>query len=286
MFIKTLKYDFIFSKNVFFSMAAILIVLATILRMTIIRLSQPGNDSGGMMGSMIIMVTFLIVVTISIIQIAQFYYKNFFDDTGYLMLTLPAKRLPLLASKIVVSLVWFNFMLLGAAIAVIILDSQQMQFVFGGITRTLSLQNLIAIIEINLVAMFFILALFFVITLAHSSLWRQRIHGSAAAVVGVLYAGLCLRIVHVLTQRHREWVVEERTFQTPRFNHLGEYIGTYTSYGTASFYRSDIGVNIGRIPIGDMGHYFDIYQFAVTLVFCVITAYVTYYLLKRRICLR
>ena len=284
MFIKTLKYDFLFSKAAFLAMAGGLIALTVILRITgLIENHDSGSDITGIAG-LIFMMALLVVGLAAILQLLQFYYKNFFDDTGYLMLTLPVKRFTLLVSKVVVSIVWFNFMLITAGIVAAIIAYIGPSFM--GMLAALNRRNIMTVVEINIVALFFIMLLFFVVTLAHSTIGRWNVHIFISAAAGFLYTGLFFWLHVTLGRRHREWASAEREWLTTIYNEAGEYVGTQVSYSTHYFYQAIVGISVGRIPLGDRGDYFDIYRWGISLVLCVLAFFVTYYLLKRRVGLR
>ena len=270
MFIKTLKYDFLFSRDIFLGMAAIMVALSVILRFTVV---DPQDNTLGWL----FFAVFLLCGIVTVAQVMQFFYKNFFDDTGYLMFTLPVKRLPLFASKVVVSFVWLNLMLLSAFIAGSILTSS-----FGGIIDAISLELLNVLIEANLIAMFLTLTLYFVVTLANSSVRRWHIHRGIAVAVGFLYVWLFFWLYAALGERYIEWGTTSLG-QVRRYDALGEYIGTYDHF---TINRPIVGLNVGRIPFGDGHHaFFDIYRWGLGFIFCVVAFLVTYYLLKKRVSL-
>jgi len=258
MLIKTLKYDFVFSRAWFLIAAALMIVLSAILRLN----AQPSRDIGGTGGTAEIVLPMVLMVTgiISIFQILIFVNKTLFEETGYLTLTLPVKRLTLLTSKLIVSVVWFNFMLLAAAISVILFDSQRTSFNFMRLSRSISLENFIALVEVNFVAIFLILVISFSTVLAHSSLWRRHFHG-LAVVAGLACVGLFYLLFDVIWSRQME--------QAPVTTELSPVIGA----------------NIGRIPIGGDGGFIDIYSFGALFLLCALMLWATNYLLKRRVCI-
>jgi len=265
MFIKTLKYDFQFSKAAFLAMAGVLVVLAFIVRVTGL-FNEYGLTVSGMVG-VIFSIVIMIIGVASVIQILQFYYKNFFDDTGYLMLTLPVKRFGLLISKVAVSFVWVNFMLLTGAIMVLIFTFTRETNLWNLISN-IGLRHIMIWVEMNIAALFFVTALFFAVTLANSVVGRWRINNIIAAAVGLLYIGLFFWLHVVIGGRHMEQVTN------------------YHEFGTLSFYQAVVGINVGRIPIGDMGDYFDIYSWGTSLALCIFAFCMTYYLLKRRASLK
>jgi len=283
MFIKTLKYDFLFSRAAFISMAAAVVALAAILRFTVLS-PQPGNDN--IMGTVFVVVIMLCGV-LSVVQVMQFFHKNFFDDTGYLMLTLPQHRFYLLASKVIVSFVWLNFMMLAAVSAAAILSASR--FSLSGIVNTVNprtttgLLNITSVLEVNLIAMFIILSLFLVITLANSNLWRWRVHASVAVVAGMSY-GLLFFLVYALIGQRSFGMVRDSA-PVRQYNALGQFIGEQHYHELIYVYRRALGLNVGRLPIGGGPLFFDIYRWGAGFVFCLLAFYATYYLLKRRISL-
>ena len=285
MFIKTLKYDFLFSRDAFLSMAAAMVVFATILRPWV-PTPQPGNDNINIIETVFVVVI-LVCGVLAIFQVMQFFHKNFFDDTGYLMLTLPQKRFPLLASKVIVSFVWLNFMMLAAVLAVSIISASRFSLI--GIINAVNprtvtgLLNITWILDVTLVAMLIIVTLFFVITLAHSSLWRRRVHGLVAVAAGILYVLLYFGVYVVIGQRGIRLV--RASGPVSQYNALGQYIGSQYFYDSIYVYRRATGLNVGRIPIGDGPLFFDIYRWGVGFALCVLAFFATYYLLKRHISL-
>jgi len=286
MFIKTLKYDFVFSRDTFFSMAAVIVALATVLRLTVLT-PQPAGVDNNIMGTVFVVVIMLCGV-LTVVQLMQFFHKNFFDDTGYLMFTLPQKRFPLFASKVVVSFVWLNFMLLSAISSVSILSASR--FSLRGIIdaidprNTRAMLDIIGLLDFILIAMFAILMLFFVIALANSSLWRRRVNGLVSVAVGILYVWLYFWVYVLIGRRHTGLVLNEESWPIRQYNALGEYIGTECFYHTMYMRHQVVGLNVGRIPIANNGLlFFDIYRWGAGFVLCALAFFATYYLLKRRV---
>jgi len=275
MFVKTLKYDLLFSRDVFLSMAAGLVLSAAALRF-IVPAQEPGIG---------FIVVIMLCGVLAIVQVMQFFQKNFFDNTGYLMLTLPQKRFHLLASKVIVSFIWLNFMMLVAVSASSIITASR--FSLRGIINVANprtatgLRNITDFLDVSIIAMFIILVFFLVITLANSSLWRRRVHGLIAVAAGMMYAWLCFVVYMVIGQRSSEFFRDEIGWPVRQYNAFGEYAGTEYFYG---FSRA-MGLNVGRIPIDGGPLYFDIFQWGAGFAFCVLTFLATCYLLKRRISL-
>jgi len=299
MFIKTVKYDLLFSKTVFLSMAGIIIALAAASRLggptrhalEFMRYVPTGSgghthvqvvSSYGERSMPILFTVGILAALITMFQVMAFFHRNFFEDTGYLMLTLPARRFTLLCSKLTVAVIWFNFMLLAAAIALILYDPPlPVSFHLMGPSRIISLQNLITLVEVNIVAMSIILTLFFIIVLARCSIWNGRIGSGIAAVVGVLL-GWALFWVHIeVGQRHREWVTQYVRWEDMYFDRYGEYLWTRARLLPHYFRRPIVGIDIGRIPVGD--GYIDIYRIGVSIIVGVLAFWAALYLLERRV---
>ncbi|MCL2378085.1 MAG: hypothetical protein FWC77_03060 [Defluviitaleaceae bacterium] len=294
MFIKTVKYDLLFSKTVFLSMAGIIIALAAILRQATTQYQTTHiytTDTGELVhavtdatsgGAMILGMVMMAVAVISVLQVMIFFQKSFFDDTGYMMLTLPVKRFTILASKLAVAMVWLNFMLLAAAISVVIVDPvSHTTFHFMGLSRDISFQNLVALIEVNIIGASVILLLFFVIVLAHSRIWVFRVGSFAAAVVGVLLGWGIFILHNTIGMRHFEEVADQMRWENPAFAAPDVFIETQITYMIRTFERPIIGVDVGRIPVGD--GYLDIYLFGISVITCVLAFWAAIYLLKKRV---
>ena len=278
MFIKTLKYDFMFSKAWFLISAAVMLVVAIATR--VYAEPRPSHSFASSADEVVLAMVIMGVAIISIFQVLIFFNRYLFDNTGRIMLTLPVKRFTLLASKLLVSVVWFNFMLLIAAITVTISDSPRIGFTFMGLSRELSFVNFMALIEVNIAAVSLMLIMFFSSTLANSRLWRRHFHG-LALVVGIVIAGLLFWVTDMLFSRHMEWGPKE--IDVPRFDGFGEYIGTYSF--TTYDYIPVVCASIGRVPIGTGGAFFDVYGFGVLILFIILMFWVTNYFLKKRVCI-
>ncbi|MCL1988068.1 MAG: hypothetical protein FWG64_08895 [Firmicutes bacterium] len=175
MFLKQLKYDLLFSRDMFFGMAGLLIAVAIIMRLTGTVNMSEADASLGILGNMfsllVLVVIFSVAVLIaaigSIVQIFRFYKQSFFSSSGYFFLTLPINSTKLILSKIVVALIWYNFMMFVAIITGLILADFEILLT--------SLPNLfeigdfvIMIFNSNVNALVFIAFLYFMITLANS----------------------------------------------------------------------------------------------------------------------
>lgn len=227
------------------------------------------------------LITFLVVIMITGSHILQFFQKNFFDDAGYLMLTLPVTRAKLLLSKVVVAMIWFNFMLLVGIIASFILSwAQHLEMSLTDITSPINLPGFITLLEINIIALFIILAIFFTVTLSNCIIGQIKLPSGIAGIFTLAYGGFVLWLGVRLGMRHSEWVnFEERIY----------HYGDYGSYGGVSIIHSSIrqretGIAIGRIAIGDTA-YFDVFIWGMVLGMAVLLLFVTYILLNKRVSL-
>jgi len=269
MMVKAIKYDFMYSKTWFLTMAAIMIAAAVASKIYAWPRHSQGiiRDTDGVVLAMVIMVAGII----SIFQVLIFFNRHLFDDAGHLMLALPVKRLTLLVSKLVVSVVWFNFMLFTAIFSlVVIFNPPRMHFNFMGISGGgINLANFMALVEVNIAAAAFILIIFFSTTLAHSRLWRRQSHG-LAVVAGLACAGLLYWVTDMIFSRHQEAVT---------------FFCEYHQRIITTHYNPIIGMNVGRIPIGTGRAFFDIYGFGVMVVFSVLMLWATNCLLKKRVCI-
>jgi len=285
MFIKTVKYDFLFSKNMFFGMGFGAIALALILRFTALAFGDGFPEA--FIGFVMLLV--LIIGGIACIwQIAAFFDKNFFDETGYLMLTLPVGRFTLLASKLLVAFVWFNFMLAaGAVVLYIIAFSQIGSFSFSSVWASINASNISALLQLNVLAMFFVSTVYLTATLNNSIIGRWRVHGAVALGTGAAYTALFFWLSDLISKWNvGEQIVEEEWLHRI-YNEYGEYMYSRLEQGIRFYYnRPLVGVRYGRIPIGDAGNHIDLYMWGMALVLSIIAVAVTHYLLKRRTNLR
>jgi len=200
MFIKQIKHDLAFSQTAFLGMGTLMIGLAIVLRI-VMWASRSVMLNQNIVHVMVMLWSFIIfgVIIVSIIQIFQFYKENFFGDAGYLMLTLPVSRGSLLVSKVIVSMLWFNFMAAIGIVMVFIIANTDTFTVMGvSETTSLTLENILNFVRgavlVNSLVLFLVSAMFFCITLAHSIIMRWRVHGVMAGVVYFLYLAVYFRI--------------------------------------------------------------------------------------------
>jgi len=267
MFIKTIKYDFLFSKAFFIRIGMGMIGLALVL--SLIGFTFDGLDVGLWIGVPVI-ITFGFVPIICLFHIIGFYNQSFFGDAGYLMLTLPVHRCKLLVSKVIVTLVWFNFILITGGIALFILVFAQSQGAnFGGLSIGIAITDVVSFVEVNIVALFFITISFFAVTLSYSSILGWRVYTWLALVVGLGIGVLTLWAYIALGRRYMERV-------------FVEYQQGYTFHSITEIHH-EIGLRFGRIPIGSEGAYIDIFSWGMVLGIAVLALLATYGLLKKSI---
>jgi len=278
---KMLKHDFSFSYKVFFAMFAgvvlVFFALDMFLDVPIYAVTQ--------FRALLMTAGITGVVIASYLQILMFFQRNFFGPEGYLMLTLPISRGKMLFSKILVSFVWFNFMMLLAPILIIIITPPIGDF-WAAVGRVLSDPTLyIVILKINLAALALITLLFLTITFANSVVFGKKVHGVVAGVVsaGVHFFFLWLTVQildrpYELTQvvRERPWGIWHENVPVAGLNN-----------GTFHFER------VVQIPLYPEGYLTSYQQGQIDFLFigfavgvCALCIAGILYLLKKRISLR
>ena len=271
MFIKLLKYDFMFSKNAFLGMAAVFLSLAVFIRIF------GGNtffhsvlEAGQILSG-------LLIAVVSILQIFHMYNKNMFGNSGYLLLTIPVKRGELLTSKLIISMMWYLFMLLIAFIALLIPRTGNHLLTINDFLDAFFWANFtVQTIELFMLGFFFISLLFFSVSLANSAFGKIRVHSVFSGFVAVVYAAAYFWIRDIMSLRASDQDVV--SWQSGG-QHFTRYIHT-----------PHIGLQYGRIPMLDDPQFnwlfIDIGAHALTLVFAMGAVVATLYLLKNRIDLR
>lgn len=203
MFIKQLKYDFLFSRNAFLGMGALMIGLAVIFRMTDFFGGTNSASASFVWAGLSLSIATIVVAVASVFQIFNLFNRSFFGNSGYLMLTLPICRTRQLISKLIVSMIWFNYMLVVAFCMAFIFafdtsaqNTARNLFVwnFGGFLRALFEGFLTS----NSIAFLLIAVIFLGITLAHSIIGRWRIHGFIAGIVSFVYLVFTIRVASVV----------------------------------------------------------------------------------------
>jgi len=267
-----LKYDLRFSAVKFFALAAIALGAAAVMSFTA-QLSETAQ-----VGFVVLSVGALILTGLgiaAIVEIFRFYSHNLFGKAGYLTLTLPAGRGVQLASKIIVSVVWFIFALIVTIVAlyvvVVISDGMRPSYIMDVFSATI----LANILNLIFIAIFAICLMFFCITLANSVFRNKRVHAVISGIVGFVIGIVHSRVQNVLSTR--SWGVRHFTQ-----NLMGEPSSWYGS-------RPLVGWQYGRIPLqpgNQFSAFIDIFQIGATIAMCALLVAATCYLLNKRIALK
>jgi len=276
MFPKVLKYDFLFSAKTFAALAAILLAIAVVLRLTMPMFIDVDSEfSLSIVQNMTIAVMLMGVGIASISQIFQFFNRNFFGASGYLTLTLPVGRLPLIISKVLVAMVWFNVMMLAAAAAFFILWDTATRGIHGvSVLSRINAGQVAMMIEVNTLALVAIVTLFFSLTLARTVVGGRRTHGVIAGIIGGGVMALYFWLTNVLQRRSFGYVTQEvEGFGGTRFTISGNMPLT--------------GLRYGRIQMGDNAWlYIDLFHIGMAIVLTAAVIAAIYFMLKRLVALR
>lgn len=218
---KLIKHDLNYSKNSFFSIAALMIILAIV---ATVSFSFSIESIG-----IISLVAFVIVITVAnimtVVLIFNGYRKSLFGQNGYLFLTLPVSRKSLLLSKTIGALIWFNFMTVVTFITLIMMTFIGTRFYsdlswisfdvhFDVQWLTVIGNGLYGFLFINVVAFVLIIVLFMTITLANISIKNKRLHWILAGVLGLAYYIIYSHGSTLIS----ELFVDQVTFGTVRFH--------------------------------------------------------------------
>jgi len=274
MFTKILKYDFMFSRAIFFGMAAVMLGVAASVKISSLFLGATAFDwLFGIAG----MITIVMAVVGTASQFVLFFYKNFFDNPGYLMLTLPVSRGRLLASKIITSFVWLLFMLTVGLITIFIFAlAQDPDLAPMDFFNAFNLIDIMTFVNIVFVTFFIQIVLFLAVALSHSTFGRRQMSSLIAGIIAFVYAGAALGGGAALTARRSEWVT--RQYIENIYDEYGYIIG---SHGWSHFgVVRDTGLRIGRIAIGETGAYIDIFFYGMILGMTALAIFTIYFLLK------
>lgn len=214
---KLIKHDLNYSKNSFFSIAALMIILAIV---ATVSFSFSIESIG-----IISLVAFVIVITVSnimtVVLIFNGYRKSLFGQNGYLFLTLPVSKKSLLLSKTIGALIWFNFMTVVTFITLITMTFIGTRFYsdlswisFDVQWLTVIGHGLYGFLFINVVAFVLIIVLFMTITLANISIKNKRLHWILAGVLGLAYYIIYSQGSTLIS----ELFLDQVTFGTVRFH--------------------------------------------------------------------
>ena len=190
MFLKLLKYDLLHGKNGFFCLAAALLTVSAVFRFTMDFFQDSVIPMVG--GSIVTVVTHIVVGIMSVIFIYQGFAKTFFGDHGYLMFTLPVKKSLLLFTKVGTSLLWLNFMVLAAMGASTILTLGHTDaFTFD----QMGIVSVFAFVHYNVLGFLALSILFLIISISKSIFNTISIHFVFAAMIGAAYFALWAQVV-------------------------------------------------------------------------------------------
>ena len=274
MLTKILKYDFGFSAKMFFTMSSIIIGFSVILRFAITSFWYQLEAQTHMLVMAFtspIMIGLVFVAAACVAQIFMFYGKSFFGNGGYLMLTLPVSRANLLVSKVIVSMVWFNFMLLTFAAAALIAFEGVAPNNYGGVLRHYPISELIkTAITLNSVAFYFICTLFFCVTLSRSVIIGRKIHGIISGIIGFIYIWFVISSADKIDWRSRAMQ------SLPGANWSQEMPLVGLRYGRLVIEQRDFGWSV----------FIDLYQIGFFVAMGVLALGVALYLLRKKIVLR
>jgi len=181
---KLIKHDLNYSKKSFLGLG--LAMLGFVLISFLFNRIFPFLSHANLIGFIfIISTTVSLVITISYLYSA---FKNsLFGQNGYLYQTLPVGKWKLLLSKIISTLIWFNYIWLINLIFWIllaILEAQGLNFAIGMISLTELKTLIMVVIFVNIIVSLFLLGLYMIITLANSSFKNFRIHWILAGIIG------------------------------------------------------------------------------------------------------
>ncbi|NLP17955.1 MAG: hypothetical protein GX376_02550 [Firmicutes bacterium] len=124
---KLLKYDLQATLRIFLPLYAILISVAVINKL--ISIILPLQVQAPKIMAMIIYITIMVgMFVITFIMMLQRFYKNLLSEEGYLMFTLPTQPWKLIASKLLVAILWTAASALAAYISIFIIVFQRGNF--------------------------------------------------------------------------------------------------------------------------------------------------------------
>jgi len=283
MFTKLLKYDFMFSKTAFFALAALMLGSAILIKLvSLVATQQAFEWMFGITGIVVLVIVILATGT----QVLTFFHKNFFDDAGYLMLTLPVTRGKLLASKIVVSMAWLVFMMIVGFFALFFFAwAADPDGAPAGFFAAFEMHYLITYFQIAISVLLVTVVVFLAITLSNSVFGRMRVPWFVAGIVAVVFNGVALFAGSFLIQRRSEFIAIHHIRHI--YDDYGFVVGTYQdlSFGRFGEIYRETGLRIGRIPIGDTGAFIDIYLWGMILGMTALAVVATYFLLKKKVSL-
>lgn len=209
---KLIKYDIKLGKRSYLTMAAVLTFAAVLIRI----ITKIDNESVSSLAEIVVVMVLLVIMTVIITAGVVLVYQNFartlFSNEGYLTLTLPVKRNRLIVSKLITSLLWFNFMLLVAYIIMFIMIEGEsgLDMLFKRIWTDM-LIFIVMLIIVNLFAANGILILFQFAAAANISIGGKRlgwIFGAVCSGLFVLLEALfCVKTALPISNGTALWIL-------------------------------------------------------------------------------
>ncbi|MCL1997732.1 MAG: hypothetical protein FWG65_03090 [Turicibacter sp.] len=194
MFFRQLKYDLLFSRNMFLGIAALLLAAAVFMRIgDTLGVSEIAADV--VAGFVVVMVVFAVAVLIAvfgtIVQIFNFYRKSIFGNSGYFFLTLPINKNLVLLSKVVTAIIWLNFMtFVGVLVGIIIFNRPPTEVVLVNLPTMLEIADVLwGLLSMNVMWLFLVGLLYFTVTLANSVVGVRLNYVVGGTVGFVLFVG-------------------------------------------------------------------------------------------------
>ena len=261
---KLLKYDIKFGYKQFLIMGGSMLLTAILLRV----LDLDWVHTFTLM-TLLPFVFFGIAIA-CIVLVYQNFNKNLLSNEGYFMLTLPVKRYKFIISKLITSLMWFNFMLAAGFFTGLILIDRRLT-VGMSMHSMLFVDSFTGIFMINLLALNGILVLYLLSVASNVSFGGRKFGWWFGAVCSAVFITLeVLFITHIARP-----LLNNLTIWFVGWDNVNVIIAT-------EFYLDDWAARFGeagRISVSsiDIGSTLSMILFSV-LAYCIIAYY-----LKRRV---
>jgi len=178
---KLLKYDIKFGSRPFLIMAGGMI-LASIL----VRVLDLDVLSG--MGLMFLFPVILISIFIAcVVLVYQNFSRNLLSNEGYFMMTLPVKRYKFIISKLITSMMWFNFMVfIGLISGAIMLERNLVRYSNFGMPAFTDM--IITLFVINLFVLNAILVLYLLAVASNVSIGGKKFGWTLGAACLIVFS--------------------------------------------------------------------------------------------------
>ena len=180
---KLLKYDIKFGYRAFLIMGGSMILTALLLRIVDPEWEWLNNFT---LISFMPFIFFGIGIA-CIVLVFQNFNRNLLSNEGYFMLTLPVKRYKFIVSKLLTSLMWFNFMIAVGFVTVLILLNRNL--IGGTATPHMPLMSfLVNILTLNIFAVNGILALYLLAVASNVSIGGKKFGAALGAASFISFA--------------------------------------------------------------------------------------------------